>query len=231
MTPYYDQDGVTIYHGNCLDVLPCITADVLITDPPYGVNLGNHYGAQEKRPGRLRKLGYLSYDDTPENFKAVVIPAISAALAVTTRGLVFASGQGLQQLPPYTALGGVFLPAGSGRSVWGFSNFAFAALYGVAPALSKGCKPTGIVSSALADDVEHPCPKPYEWMTWAVLLASLHAETVLDPFAGSGTTLQAAKNLGRKAIGIELEEKYCEIAAKRLQQSVLPIEFSYAAAV
>jgi hypothetical protein len=205
---------------------PCFRLDALITDPPYGVNLGNHYGAQEKRPGRLRKLGYDSYDDTPDNFTAVVVPAIAAAVSITTRGLVFCSGQGLQLLPKYTALGGVFLPAGSGRNVWGFSNFAYAALYGVAPDISKGCRPTGIVSSEICEPSEHPCPKPYGWMTWAVQLASLPDEIVFDPFCGSGMTLQACKNLGRRALGIEISERYCEIAAQRLSQEVLPLEIA-----
>jgi site-specific DNA-methyltransferase (adenine-specific) len=74
----------------------------------------------------------------------------------------------------------------------------------------------------VGDDAKgHPCPKPLRWMTWATSLASLPGETVLDPFAGSGTTLLAAKSLGRRAIGIEIEERYCEIAAQRCSQEVL----------
>jgi hypothetical protein len=222
MKPYYEHAGVTIYHADCQEVLQSVSADVLVTDPPYGVNLGSHGGATETRAGYLAKGKYASYDDTPENFLSVVVPAVEAALLRTNgRGLVFSCHTGLRQLPTYSALGGVFLPAGCGRNVWGFTNLALCALYGGAPALEKGAKATAIRSSASVDKNGHPCPKPLRWMTWAIGLASLPLETVLDPFAGSGTTLVAAKDLGRRAIGIEIEEKYCEIAAKRLGQEVM----------
>jgi site-specific DNA-methyltransferase (adenine-specific) len=220
--PYYEHGGITMYHGDCRDVLPLMSADALVCDPPYGVNLGQHAAANETR-GWLAKGAYASSDDTPENFREIVVPAIRLALERVGRGLVFTSDTGLRELPPYSAAGGVFLPSGMGRTCWGFQNFAFCALYGVAPNLHKGARPTGIASTEISDKVGHPCPKPYGWMTWAVLLASVAGETVLDPFAGSGTTLSAAKNLGRRAIGIEIEERYCEIAAKRLQQEVLPL--------
>ena len=222
MTPYYEGEGVTIYHGDCRDVLPSVAADVLVTDPPYGVNIGDHAGASETRAGYLIKGRYASYDDTPENFAAIVVPAVDAALERTgRRGLVFSCHTGLRLLPPYTALGGVFLPAGCGRNAWGFTSLALCALYGGAPALEKGAKATAIRSSAAAEKSEHPCPKPLRWMTWAVGLASVAGETVLDPFAGSGTTLRAAKDMGRRAVGIELDERYCEIAANSLSQRVL----------
>ena len=67
----------------------------------------------------------------------------------------------------------------------------------------------------------HPCPKPIRWATWLIERATKQSHVILDPFAGSGTTLRAAKDLGRKAIGIEIEERYCEIAAKRMAQAVL----------
>jgi len=220
--PYYEHAGITIYHGDCREVLPH-PADVMITDPPYGVNLGNHRAANETR-GWLSKDGYASYDDTPENFHGIVIPAINKALVMVNRAAVFMCGTGLNLLPRYDALGGVYLPAGMGRTCWGFQNFAFCAFYGTAPDLHLGARPTGISSTDAAEVNGHPCPKPYSWMRWAVKIASRPGELILDPFCGSGTTLRAAKDLGRRAIGIEIEEKYCEIAAKRLSQEVFQFD-------
>ena len=86
MVPYYDHAGITIYHGDCREILPSISADVLITDPPYGVNLGDHRGANETRSGYLVKSGYASYQDTDANLRAIVVPGITAALSIVKRG-------------------------------------------------------------------------------------------------------------------------------------------------
>lgn len=88
--------------------------------------------------------------------------------------------------------------------------------------MERGSRNTVASARGVADPkCGHPCPKPVEWLHWLVGLASSDGETVLDPFMGSGTTLRAAKDLGRRAIGIEISEEYCEIAAKRLRQEVL----------
>jgi len=226
--PYYEHAGITIYHGDCREVLPHVTADVLVTDPPYGVNLGNHGGASDGRHDHVLVKGpYASYADTPENFVDVVVPAVRAALAIVKRGAVFCAGHMAFMLPMPAAIGGVFLPAATGRCAWGYNSFAHCLLYGAAPDLNLGAKPIGIRSTATAEPSKHPCPKPLKWMTWVVGLTSRSGDVVIDPFMGGGTTLVAAKNLaaknlGRRAIGIELEERYCEIAAKRLSQEVLP---------
>ena len=113
-------------------------------------------------------------------------------------------------------------PAGAGIGRWGFTCFHPVLLYGKRP--SSALYPCGIESFDTSEQNGHPCPKPLRWMKWAVALASKEDETILDPFMGSGTTLVAAKNLGRRAIGIEIDEKYCEIAAKRLSQEVFNFE-------
>jgi site-specific DNA-methyltransferase (adenine-specific) len=96
--------------------------------------------------------------------------------------------------------------------------------YGIQQTLQNGAQQTVLKSVDTAEVNGHPCPKPEGWMRWLVNLATLSTDTVIDPFAGSGTTLVAAKRMGRKAIGIELNERYCEIAATRLQQEALPLE-------
>jgi site-specific DNA-methyltransferase (adenine-specific) len=219
--PYYERAGITIYHGDCRELLPDISAHVLVTDPPYGVNLGSHAGAHETRPGYLVKGSYSVYDDTPENLLAIVVPAVKIALARVDRGVVFCAGNKIGMFPEPRAVGGVYLPAGCGRTAWGFQNLALCLLYGTAPNLHLGAHATAFTSSEPAENNGHPCPKPLGWMKWAVSLASRIGETIVDPFCGSGTTLLAAKNLGRTAIGIEIEERYCELAARRLSQDVL----------
>lgn len=223
MTPYYEQDGITIYHGDCREVMPPLIAHVLVTDPPYGVRLGdydvgkNGYGAKHG----LYTPAYASYEDSYANYVEVVCPAIRIALAMVRRGAVF-TGPHIWDLPEADAIGGVYCPSAQGRHTWGFKTFLPILLYGTAPGLQQGARtPNVLRSTARVEPNGHPCPKPIEWMRWLVELASLRDEVILDPFMGSGTTLRAAKDCGRRAIGIDIEERYCEIAAKRLSQGVL----------
>jgi len=213
-------DGVSLYLGDCRDVMPTLNdVDLLITDPPYGVNLGTHLASKDRRTDRvLVKDGYASYSDTPENYRAVVVPAIEMALSLTKdgRGLVFGVPPAIWHLPAPTAMGGVYLPAACGRNTWGFSSFVHALLYGRAPNLHMGAKHTAIESTETAEKTGHPCPKPLSWMKWAIALASTPGETVLDPFMGSGTTGMAAVQLGRRFVGIELEPNYFDLACKRV---------------
>lgn len=207
--------------GDCREVLPTLSGiDALISDPPYGVNLGNHGGALDGRSAHvLVKRGYENFDDTEYNFETIVVPAITAALEISKRGLVFCAGQNVWLYPRADYLGGVYIPAAQGRNKWGFSSFQHCLLYGRAPALQFGAKATGIASSATSENCGHPCPKPIPWMVWAVNLASLSGETVLDPFMGSGTTGVVCAQLGRKFIGIEIEPKYFDIACRRIEQA------------
>ena len=222
MKPYYQDKYATIYHGDCREVMPTIgKVQLLLTDPPYGVNLGHHGAANETRPQYLKKSGYNEYNDTEDNYLNVVVPAIKFALEICERGVVFCVGTRMWDLPRPAAVSALYLPAGCGRCCWGFQSFAHFLLYGKCPDLRLSTGPIGWSSTERADPSTHPCPKPLGWMVRLMKLASRPGDIVLDPFAGSGTTLVAAKAQGNSCIGIELEEKYCEIAAKRLSQGVL----------
>jgi site-specific DNA-methyltransferase (adenine-specific) len=226
VTPYYDKDGQTIFLADCREVLPSITPgviDLTLSDPPYGIDLGNHGAARDRRANHvLVKDGYASYEDSDENFLGIVIPAMTTAIGLAKRSIVF-SGPRFWDYPRADVLGGVYLPSGCGRNIWGFTSISPCLFYGRCPDLHLGCRPTAISSTGAAENVGHNCNKPLNWMLWTMQLGSIEGELVLDPFMGSGTTLVAAKRLGRRAIGIEIEERYCEIAARRLDQKVLPL--------
>lgn len=225
MKPYYEKDGIIIYHGDCLDILPALgPVDLVLTDPPYGVGLGRHADSKETRPGvGLKKQGYGMYDDTYANFIKNIVPALRLSLALAPRAMVFCADTRMWDLPRPDAVTAVYLPSGQGRTCWGFQNLAHLLLYGTAPHLNLGAKNMALSSTATSESNGHPCPKPIEWLRWAVSLGSDAGDTILDPFMGSGTTLRAAKDLGRQAIGIEIDERYCEIAANRLAQEVMAL--------
>lgn len=205
MKPYYEEKGIQIFHGDCREILPSLpNVDLVLTDPPYGVN-----------------YSYASYQDSPENFESVVLPVLND----TTRrwsSAVFMSMRQMQKLPAFKWSLCWHKPGSTRRNtVGGFSIWEPVFLYGDGWSVAND-------AITLPDCVNHDkgnvhtCPKPLRLLRW---ILTLHAgETILDPFMGSGTTLRAAKDLGRKAIGIEIEEKYCEIAAKRLSQEVLNFE-------
>lgn len=219
--PYYQDNMVTIYHGDCAEIVPGVDWDVFITDPPYGVNLGSHGSANETR-GYLAKGSYDEYADTYENFVSSIVPVIDSLVETGKRGCVWCAGTMAWDLPRPSVLSGVYLPSGSGRNRWGFQNMAHVLIYGKNPVLHLGAKHTAISSTETAQkETGHPCPKPIGWMRWNVDLCTQDTDVILDPFMGSGTTLAAARELGRRSIGIDISEKYCEIAAQRVSQMSL----------
>jgi len=218
----------TLYLGDCLEVMAEMEAgsvDAVVTDPPYGIGLGDHAGAKEKRPGLLVKSG--GYLDTPEHFTESIVPRVEAALALCSRGVVFGVPPSMWQLPVPRAIGGILVANAVGRNSWGWSSLIHCLLYGSAPGLQHGAKATAIRSAATAEKTGHPVTKPLKWMMWVVGLASQPLDRVIDPFMGGGTTGVACMNLGRKFIGIEIEEKYFDIACRRIdlaaRQEKLPL--------
>lgn len=223
LKPYYSEKGIEIYCGDARDVLPSLgPVDLVVTDPPYGVLLGEVDSGQER--DSMRET-YAHFSDTPEYLSQVVIPAFRMALTMTARAIITPGNRNAFAYPMPDDIGVWYNPAGTGRGPWGFILAHLIFYYGKDPHAGR----RAIASSTWAknDAVTafrtngHPCPKPLKFTKWLVEKGSLENEIVLDPFCGSGTTLRAAKDLGRRAIGIENYEPYAEIAAKRLSQEVL----------
>lgn len=221
-TPYYQDASVTLYHGDCREVLPTLEeVDACITDPPWGAV--THAGARTGRDGERVLV----------DFAAITADELRSALAlVRVRRWVVATIEwrhmlGLESEPPaglrFVRFGVWVKPNGApqftgDRPATGWE--AVAILHRDGPMRWNGGGHHAIWSIPKTEG-EHPTQKPPRLVREFVRLFSDRGETVLDPFAGSGTTLRAAKDLGRRAIGIEIEERYCEIAAKRCAQETL----------
>jgi DNA modification methylase len=207
MKPYYQDGAVTIYHGDCREILPQLEpVDLVLTDPPYGIAsiwkggfLVRHGWGKAKIESQLRN----TWDaQTPSR---------------ATFDLIIAAGETV------CIWGGNYfdLPTSRGWLVWNKPERGFTLSEAELAWTNKDMRIR--VFDGKRSDVgrEHPTQKTLELFKWCVNL--LGGQTILDPFMGSGTTLRAAKDLGRKAIGIEIEEKYCEIAAQRMSQEVLAL--------
>ena len=227
MKPYYEHTGITIYHGDCREILPTLPrCDLLLTDPPYGV--GSNYGN--------------GYSDSHAGYGAFLTEWLPLAEMITDRCAVFQSARNVTWWDTWFRPRAYRLIAIPKLFVqWNAkSEFQWATDYVLywrpgaeSPnSLSADDKthealnvPRDFFVSSDSCRVgmrpDHPCPRPMDAMRFLVDTISEPSQLILDTFMGSGTTLVAAKNLGRRAIGIEIEEKYCEIAAKRMAQEVM----------
>ena len=207
MKPYYSEDGITIYHGDCREVLPGLErADVILTDPPYGVNFG--YSAE--------------YDDGQRNYAAFIGGCFELMRRSADRVLLTVGMRNLWLYPPAEWVLCWAKPGSVRRSdLGGFKEWEPVFVYGKPKIWNDFKLLPDCVNHASDEAAGHPCPKPLALYEWLSEQSCESGQLITDPFSGSGTTLRAAKNKGRKAIGIEIEEKYCEIAAKRLSQKVL----------
>jgi site-specific DNA-methyltransferase (adenine-specific) len=208
----------TLYLADCRDVLPFLKdIDALITDPPYGVELTGKTSKEGKKHPKLL------YDDTEEHFINTVLPSVVSAIQLSKRALVFPGIRQMWKYPEPADTGGIVFPNATGCGRWGFNSYNPALLYGVSPYLEtgQGSRSTSVVMTSVTSDVlnDHPCPKPIQFMTWAVETASLPGELVLDPFMGSGTTGVACAMLGRRFVGIEIIPEFFEIACRRIEDA------------
>ena len=219
LIPYFQDSSCTIYHGDCRDILPSLKADLVLTDPPFGVMLGD-----KNRTNMMTKHGNEGYGftDDVDYVVRVAVPVVDICRKVAVRVLVTPGLKNLWAYPEPDALWGIYFPNGAGVGRWkAFVCWQPLLCYGPSPTY-KGCFPDTFFATEQADKNGHPCPKPLEvWRRILARMVGMGGGSVIDPFMGSGTTLRAAKDLQCKAIGIEIEERYCEIAAKRLAQNVL----------
>ena len=209
LKPYYDDgNGIVIYHGDCREILPHLEpVDLVLTDPPYGIARVWKGGASS---------GWGKARDATEERNAWDAEAPSAETLAAI----------ISKAPLSIVWGGNYfdLPKSRGWLVWTKPERNFT-LSEAELAWTNRDTVIRIWDGVRSDyGREHPTQKPINLMKWCISeMLGLDPGTILDPFMGSGTTLRAAKDLGRKAIGIEIEEKYCEIAAKRLAQEVLAL--------
>ena len=208
MKPYYQDESVTLWHGDCLEpgALAWISADVLVMDPPYGM----------AKPLTRSAIDVPIAGDHDTGARDAALDAWGARRPA----IVF--GHWRKPRP----MGVCYLV------VWdkvhmalGAASAAFATsheeIYVMGEGWTAGRRPTVMRYPNLLGErrPEHPTLKPVGLMEQLIQIAPVG--TIADPFAGSGSTLIAARNLGRKAIGVEIEERYCELIAKRLAQGVL----------
>lgn len=224
MTAYYEHGGVKIYHGDCREILPALCSyDLLLADPPFGLGasrrkFGGH-GVKQHRTGLLkgkclpkRDYGDEDWDDAPADAET-----LRMAIDKTDRQIIW---------------GGNYFDLGPARCylIWDKlrGNTDFADCEMAWTNLDRAVriirwKWNGFLqqnSGNAAEPRYHPTQKPFSVMTWALSQVRPPAASVLDPWLGSGTTLIAAKAAGIAATGIEINERYCEIAARRLSQEV-----------
>jgi len=224
MNPYYQDDYVTIWHGDAAEVLQSIAVgrfDLLLCDPPYGLNggAGSSNSPQRARGKNVYKTS--DWQDTPEYVQSVVIPIVETSLSRCERGIITPGCKCLFMYPPTDCMGGMWHPASSSYSRWGAQTIQPILYYGKDPRQGKkGMTPNGKQCNEHAPKNGFSCPKPLRFWTWLALKGSLPGDMILDPFAGSGTTGRAAKNLGRKCTLIERDEAACKIAANYMRQEV-----------
>lgn len=231
MKPYYQDQSVTLFNADCRDVLASVpfTVSAVITDPPFSEY--THCNAKSNRD--------VGHGNKAIDFKAIDFKAIEELLAelgsrCSRWFIATLDWRHIAQLERATPAAWEFVRFGvwvktnpmpqisADRPANGWDGIAYLHNRSEKKRWNGGGNHGNWIGSVVTDGL-HPTGKPLAMIQNLVERFTDLGDTILDPFSGSGTTLRAAKDLGRKAIGIELEEKYCEIAAKRLQQECLPL--------
>jgi site-specific DNA-methyltransferase (adenine-specific) len=250
MTPYYEHAGITIYHGDCREVLAGLgaIAHTAVSSPPYnhlgkridgggsGIHKGNRWLSKVAGRGYADDMSEPEYLAWQAGVAAAVWDAtLDGGSFFYNHKIRYRNGDLLHPLDIVRSFAGWNVRQ---EIVWDRrrSMVLNARMFAQSDEriywLEKGSHRWNQESLAMSvwTDVpeyghaDHPCPFPLAIPTRCIAATTEPGDVILDPFAGSGTTLRAAKNLGRRAIGIEIEERYCEVAARRLEQEVLALD-------
>lgn len=216
MTPYYERGGITIYHGDCREILPSLRADAVITDPPFGVrsDAWDSFDSESHLmsfTGDWMQLGLRSAPVMamfwPDKFlPALMLEAWKRSIPYR-RSLIWRKPSGSQM---------------AGAALDGYwYDFETMYVFGQRPSLTPKQR-FAVVDARTIVGQGHGCQKPTA--PYSNAIDGYAPGSVIDPFMGTGTCLEAARLIGRAAIGIDAVEANCEIAAKRLAQEVLPLE-------
>lgn len=238
MTPYYADDAVTLYHGDCREVIPTLGyVDHVLTDPPYGDD--THTGARTNagQADLNQRPAAALIGDAWSSVDADQIRDVLNLVRLRRWCVMSIDWQHMLPLKQYPPIGWRFVRMGAWVKPNGAPQFT-----GDRPA--QGFEAVAILHAGITGKMRwnggglpavwnhqrvisgHPAGKPELLLLDWVCMFTDPGDVVLDPFAGSGTTLAAAKRLGRKAIGIEIDEPYCERIARRLSQGALPLDYT-----
>ena len=201
MIPYYQDKSCTIYHGDCREILPTLDkADLVLTDPPYGISI-----TKSDRLSVSKGRGSEKWDNSPPTREEINLVLKAGNKIIIWGGNYF-------DLP--TCRGFLIWDKKNDGRDFGECEFAWTNLKTVSRIHRQ--RPQNMDGGK-----KHTTQKPLSLFFWCVHLAGNEIQTIIDPYMGSGTTLRVGKDLGKKTISIEIKEKYCEIAAKRLEQESL----------
>ena len=212
--PYYQDEYVTIYHANCRDVAPNLGKfDLLLTDPLYGIK------ADEAASKNKGKWGWKDYGSSNWDRERPTKEDFDIILSLADYAIIWGGNYFADLLPP--SMG--WLAWDKEQRNFSLADFEMAwTSFWVAARCFDYSR-----AKAMQDGKQHPTQKPISLMNFCINHADERAKTpmntIIDPFMGSGTTLRSAKDLGRKAVGIEINEAYCEIAANRMAQEVFAL--------
>lgn len=213
--PYYQDEFCTIYNADCRDVLPQLErVDLVLTDPPYGIGISNKdLGGGRSTGIASTKMIYGRWDSERTHSSLITAIREMSLAQIIWGGNYYAD----------------VLPASMGWLVWykreGLNQRSFADCELAWTSFNKAARVfnhrwDGFITDSKEAKNGHPTQKPVALMKWCIKQAG-EVATILDPFMGSGTSLVAARSLGLKAIGIEINEAYCQIAVERLRQGTL----------